>query len=158
MNLNLKNLQNTEAASQCTLPDLGWSGIFDLSSNAGSQVNTNPNCNTTVTCRPINEPGLKGGLPVLNTHCHNSFNNLDVPKIYECLSFRLLHPVKNDPSKFGYQLVLNETEEKPRYINTLLNPTTNLTISEFDTLIPESGGIIFSIRTTVSDLHRTIMR
>jgi PHP family Zn ribbon phosphoesterase len=151
MNTYLADLHIHSVASPCSDLDMSPVRIADAAVKAGLQVIALTDHNTTANCRTMIETGNKKGLLVIpgsevttaeEIHCLCYFDNPDVLDTFENLLQNALPPVKNDPSKFGYQLVVNENEEILRSIDTLLLSATDFTLNKLETLVHELGGII----------------
>ena len=147
----MADLHIHSVASPCSDLDMSPVRIAEAAVKAGLQVIALTDHNTTANCRTMIETGTKKGLLVIpgsevttaeEIHCLCYFDNPDVLDTFENLIQKALPPVKNDPSRFGYQLVVNENEEIIRHIDTLLLNATHFTLSTLETLVHELGGII----------------
>jgi PHP family Zn ribbon phosphoesterase len=136
--------------SPCGDLDMSPVRIIQEAKNKNLDIIALTDHNSTLHCELIVDLGKREGITIfpgveINTreevHCLAFFEKVDdIRKFQDFIEKQLPH-FKNDPKKFGNQLVVNEKEEILLEIDTLLITGLNCDIEEVENQVHKLGGV-----------------
>ncbi len=106
--------------------------------------------NTTKHCALVKKLADRVGISILpgaevttkeEVHCLTFFRDFDVLALFQRFLEENLHSIKNDPTLFGYQVVIDEDENIIEEIEPLLISALSVSIEEVEAKVHSLGGI-----------------
>lgn len=144
------DLHTHTVLSPCGSLEMSPQNIVDKAFNEGINLLGITDHNSTLMCRIMQEVATEKGITILTgaevttkeeVHCLAFFDNFTALDTFQTYLEQHIAQIKNNPEKFGYQVVVDKNEQIINEVDILLISALDQTIDQVERKVHELNGL-----------------